>query len=90
MYSDFNMPNYYGIDNFDYRQEYNYQNFNQQNMYNSELITFNQAIDLIRQSVAGEKEEHNGSGTASSDPDHTGVHPGGIAAAEDNLQRFAK
>ena len=46
MYSDFNMPNYYGIDNFDYRQEYNYQNFNQQNMYNSELITFNQAIDL--------------------------------------------
>ena len=47
MYSDFNMPNYYGIDNFDYRQEYNYQNFNQQNMYNSELITFNQAIDLI-------------------------------------------
>ena len=57
MYSDFNMPNYYGIANFDYRQEYNYQNFNQQNMYNSELITFNQAIDLIRQSVAGEKED---------------------------------
>ena len=26
------------------------------NAYNSELISFNQAIDLIRQSVAGEKE----------------------------------
>lgn len=26
MYPDFSMPNYYGFDNYDYRQDYNYQN----------------------------------------------------------------
>ena len=55
MYPDYNMYNYYGFDNFDYRGDF--QNTNQQNAYNSELISFNQAIDLIRQSVAGEKED---------------------------------
>ena len=57
MYSDFNMPNYYGFDNYDYRQDFNFQNSNQQNMYSGEIITFNQAVDLIRQSVGGEKED---------------------------------
>ena len=57
MYQDFNMHNYYGFDNFDYRGDYNYQNLNQQNTYNGEIITLNQAIDLIRQSVSGEKED---------------------------------
>ena len=57
MYPDFNMHNYYGFDEFDYRGDYNYQNVNQQNTYNSEIITFNQAIDLIKQSVAGERED---------------------------------
>ena len=57
MYPDFNMHNYYGFDNYGYRGDYNYQNSNGQNTYNSEIITINQAIDLIRQSVSGEKED---------------------------------
>ena len=59
MYPDFNMHNYYGFDNFRFRGDYNYlnQNLNQSNTYNSEIITPNQAIDLIIQSVAGEKED---------------------------------
>ena len=57
MYQDFNMHNYYGLNSFDYRGDYNYQNFNQQNIYNGEIITLNQAIDLIRQSVSGEIED---------------------------------
>ena len=58
MYPDFNMREFYGFDNFGYRGDYNYQNFNQQNtVYNSEIITLNQAIDLMKQSVAGEKED---------------------------------
>ena len=58
MYPDFNMYNYYGFDNYDdYRGDYNYQNYNGKNTYNSEIITLNQAIDLIRQSVAGERED---------------------------------
>lgn len=57
MYPDFNMYNYYGFDNYDHRGDYNYQNYNGKNNYNSEIITLNQAIDLIRQSVAGERED---------------------------------
>lgn len=57
MYPDFNMYRYYGFDNFDYRGDYNYQNTNQQNAYNSEIILLNQAIDLIRQSVVEEIED---------------------------------
>ena len=57
MYPDFNMYNCYGFDNLGFRGDYNYQNFNVQNTYNSEIITLNQAIDLIRQSVGGEKED---------------------------------
>ena len=59
MYPDFNMPNFYGFDNYDYRQNFNCPNSNQPNMYGGEIITLNQAIDLIRQSVAGEKEDEN-------------------------------
>ena len=57
MYPDFNMREFYGFDNFGFRGDFNYQNTNQQNIYNSEIISFNQAIDLIRQSVAGERED---------------------------------
>ena len=57
MYQDFNMHNYYGFDNFDYRGDYNYQNPNLQNIYGGEIITLNQAINLIRQSVGGERED---------------------------------
>ena len=53
MYPDYNMHNsFYGFD------EYNYRGFNNQtNTYNDEIITLNQAIDLIRQSVGNEKED---------------------------------
>lgn len=54
MYPDFNMYNsYYGFD------EYNYRGANQinANTYNEEIITLNQAIELIRQSVGNEKED---------------------------------
>ena len=57
MYPDFNMHNFYGFDNLGLRGDYDYQNPNMQNTYNSEIITLNQAIDLIRQSVAGERED---------------------------------
>ena len=57
MYPDFNMREFYGFDNFGFRGDFNYQNTNQQNTYNSEIISFNQAIDLIMQSVSGEKED---------------------------------
>lgn len=57
MYPDFNMREFYGFDNFGFRGDFNYQNTNQQNIYNSEIISFNQAIDLIMQSVSGEKED---------------------------------
>lgn len=55
MYQDYNMNPYFGINN--YRNDFDYRNMNQSNMYNDELITLNQAIDLIRQSVAGERED---------------------------------
>ena len=57
MYPDYNMQNFFGFDNLNCMGDLNYQNPNMQNTYNSEIISFNQAIDLIRQSVAGERED---------------------------------
>lgn len=52
MYPDYNMyDQYYGFDTYNYRSSM------PANMYNEELITLNQAIDLIRQSVADERED---------------------------------
>ena len=53
MYPDYNMQNsFYGFD------EYNFRGFNNQtNTYGDELITLNQAIELIRQSVGNERED---------------------------------
>lgn len=56
MYSDYNM-NYFGFNGYDYRGDYNYRNVNQFNMYNDELITLSQAIELIKQSVRDERED---------------------------------
>ena len=56
IYPDFNMHNYYGVDDLGYRGNF-YQTPNQSITINSEIITLNQAIDLIRQSVAGERED---------------------------------
>lgn len=58
MYPDYNMNNlYYGFNDFNYRKDYEYRNANQPNMYNDEIITLNQAIELIRQSVRNERED---------------------------------
>lgn len=58
MYPDFNMNNfYYGFDNYNLRGDYDYRNANEQSVNNSEIITLNQAIEFIRQSVAGERED---------------------------------
>lgn len=58
MYPDYNMNNlYYGFNDVNYRGEYTYRNSNQFNVYNDEIITLNQAIELIRQSVRDEKED---------------------------------
>lgn len=58
MYPDYNMNNlYYGFNDFNYREDYEYRNANQPNMYNDEIITLNQAIELIRQSVRNERED---------------------------------
>lgn len=58
MYSDYNMNDlYYGFNDFNYRNEYNYRNANQLNMQNDEIITLNEAIELIRQSIKDEKED---------------------------------
>ena len=58
MYPDYNMNNiYYGFNEFDYRGDYSYRNANQLNMYSDEIITLNQAIELIRQSVRNERED---------------------------------
>ena len=58
MYPDYNMNNlYYGFNDFNYREDYTYRNANQSNMYNDEIITLNQAIELIRQSVRNERED---------------------------------
>lgn len=58
MYSDYNMNDlYYGFNDFGYRNEYNYRNANQLDMQNDEIITLNEAIGLIRQSIKDEKED---------------------------------
>ena len=58
MYPDYNMYNQYnGFNDFNYRGDYTYRNVEQTNMYNDEIITLNQAIELIRQSVRNEKED---------------------------------
>ena len=51
MYPDYNMYNFYGVNDFSYR------NANPTNTYNDEIITLNQAIELIRQSVRNERED---------------------------------
>lgn len=71
MFSDYNM-NYLGLNGYDYQGgygygedydfagDYNYRNssqFGMPNMSNDEIITLNQAIDLIRQSVRNEKDD---------------------------------
>lgn len=57
MYPDYNMNNlYYGFNDF-YREDYAFRNANQTNIYNDEIITLNQAINLIRQSIRNEKED---------------------------------
>ena len=55
MFPDYNMNPYYGI--YNYRCDYDYRNVNQTNMYSDEIITLNQAIELIRQSVGDERED---------------------------------
>lgn len=55
MYSDYNI--YYGFNDFNYRGDYSYRNANQSNVYSDEIITLNQAIGLIRQSVRNERED---------------------------------
>lgn len=55
MYPDYNMYNFYGINDFNYRRDY--RNDNQPNIYNDEIITLSQAIELIRQSVRNERED---------------------------------
>lgn len=52
MYPDYNMYNSYSGFN-----EYNYRSSEPVNMYNEEIITLNQAIELIRTSVGDEKED---------------------------------
>ena len=52
MYPDYNMYNkYYGFN------EYNYRSSEQSNMYSNEIITLNQAIESIRQSIGDERED---------------------------------
>jgi rubrerythrin len=51
MYPEYNINPYYGI------SDYNYRSANQPNTYDDEIITLNQAIELIRQSVKDEKED---------------------------------
>ena len=58
MYSDYNMNNlYYGFNDYRFMDEYNYRNATQPDIQNDEIITLNQAIELIRQSVRDEKED---------------------------------
>ena len=52
MYPNYNMYNpYFGFN------DYNYRSSEPVNMYNDEIITLNQAIELIRKSVGNEKED---------------------------------
>ena len=57
MYPDYNMQNFFEFNNLGFGGNNSCQNLNMQNTYNDEIISFNQAIDLIRQSVAGERED---------------------------------
>ena len=51
MYPDYNMYNpYYGFNEYNYRNE-------QLNNYTDEIITLNQAIELIKRSVGNERED---------------------------------
>lgn len=52
MYPDYNMYNPYNVSN-----EYNYRSNEPVNMYHEEIITLNQAIELIRTSVGDERED---------------------------------
>ena len=52
MYSNYDMYDpYYGFNHYGYRSS------ESTNMYSDEIITLNQAIELIRQSVGDEKED---------------------------------
>ena len=52
MYSNYDMYNpYYGFNHYGYRSS------ESTNIYSDEIITLNQAIELIRQSVGDEKED---------------------------------
>ena len=52
MYENYNMYNqYYGFN------DYNYRNSEQVNLYGDEIITLNQAIDMIKKSVENERED---------------------------------
>lgn len=50
-------PNYNMYDQYYRFNNYNYRSSEQVNMYNDEIITLNQAIELIKQSVGDEKED---------------------------------
>ncbi len=52
MYENYNMYNqYYGFN------DYNYRNSEPVNLYGDEIITLNQAIDMIKKSVENERED---------------------------------
>ena len=56
MYPDYNMNNlYYEFNDFNYRGDY--RNVSQPNIYSDEILTLNQAIEQIRQSVSDERED---------------------------------
>jgi rubrerythrin len=57
MYPEYNTNPYYGISDYNYRGDYNYRSANQPNTYDDEIITLNQAIESIRQSVKDERED---------------------------------
>ena len=52
MYPNYNMYNPYNE-----FYNYNYRSIDQTNMYDDEIITLNQAIELIRKSVGDERED---------------------------------
>ena len=56
-YYDFNNYNYRSSDPYYVLNSYNYRNTEPDNMYNDEIITLNQAIELIRTSVGDERED---------------------------------
>lgn len=57
MYQDYNMYSpFYGFDEYNFRGSNQTMNMSV-NTYNDEIITLNQAIELIRQSVGNERED---------------------------------